>query len=121
MSPRRAALIKVKRVYEAPSEGDGFRILVDRVWPRGLSKKAAAVDVWMWDIAPSAELRKWFGHDPDKWKQFCVRYTKELDARADKVALLKARIRAHTVTLVYAAKDIAHNNAVALKQYLETH
>jgi uncharacterized protein YeaO (DUF488 family) len=114
------ASVKVKRVYEDPSEEDGFRVLVDRIWPRGLSKKVAAVDAWMWDIAPSAELRKWFGHDPEKWEQFCVRYASELDAKADKVALLEARIKAHRVTLVYGAKDVEHNNAVALKRYLET-
>jgi uncharacterized protein YeaO (DUF488 family) len=114
-------MIKLKRVYEEPSEQDGFRVLVDRIWPRGLSKKTAAIDVWMWDIAPSTELRKWFGHDPGKWEQFCVRYANELDAKADKVALLKTRNKARTVTLLYGAKDAAHNNAVALKRYIESH
>jgi len=113
-------VIKLKRVYEDPSKQDGFRVLVDRIWPRGLSKEAAAVDLWMWDLAPSTELRKWFGHDPVKWKQFCVRYANELDAKADKVVLLKARSKGRTVTLLYAAKDTTHNNAIALKRYLES-
>ena len=114
-------MIKLKRVYEGLSEQDGCRVLVDRLWPRGLSKIAAAIDVWMRDIAPSSELRKWFAHDPRRWEQFCARYANELDAKADKIALPKARSRGHTVTLLYGAKDTAHNNAVALKRYLESH
>ena len=114
-------MIKLKRVYEDPNEQDGFRVLVDRLWPRGLSKKTAAIDVWMRDIAPSSELRKWFAHDPRRWEQFCARYANELYAKVDKVALLKAHSKAQTVTLLYGAKDTAHNNAVALKRYFDSH
>lgn len=112
-------MIKVKRVYEEPEKADGVRVLVDRVWPRGLSKEAAAVDYWLREIAPSAELRKWFGHDPAKWEAFYARYVSELAAGAKDVVFLRARAKKGTVTLVYAAKDEAHNNAVALKRYLE--
>lgn len=115
------ATIKVKRVYDASTKQDGLRVLVDRVWPRGLTKQAAAVDLWLRDLAPSTELRKWFAHDPKKWGQFCARYASELDAKADMVAQLKAQSRTRRVTLLYAAKDTAHNNAVALKRYLEAH
>jgi uncharacterized protein YeaO (DUF488 family) len=115
-----ACRIKVKRIYEAPAKSDGLRVLVDRIWPRGVSKKSAAVDTWMRDIAPSTELRKWFGHDPEKWEQFCARYARELDAKGDEVSRLKAEGRTRVVTLLYGAKDTAHNNAVALKRYLET-
>jgi uncharacterized protein YeaO (DUF488 family) len=115
-----AGRIKVKRIYEAPAKGDGLRVLVDRMWPRGMTKEAAAIDTWMRDIAPSTELRKWFGHDPEKWEQFCARYARELEAKADDVARLKAQSRTHVVTLLYGAKDTVHNNAVALKRYLET-
>jgi uncharacterized protein YeaO (DUF488 family) len=115
-----AGPIKVKRIYEAPAKADGLRVLVDRMWPRGMTKEAAAIDTWMRDIAPSPELRKWFGHDPEKWEQFCARYARELEAKADDVARLKAQSRTHVVTLLYGAKDTVHNNAVALKRYLET-
>lgn len=121
MPSEELVVIKVKRIYESPARHDGFRVFVDRIWPRGLSKKVAAIDVWIWDIAPSTALRKWFGHDPGKWEQFCIRYANELDAKADKVAFLKARSEVRTVTLLYGAKDTAHNNAIALKRYLESH
>jgi uncharacterized protein YeaO (DUF488 family) len=110
--------IKIKRVYEPPAGQDGLRVLVDRMWPRGLSKKNAAVELWMRDLAPSTELRKWFAHDTKKWEQFYKRYARELDENADAVARLKALGRARKVTLLYAAKDTAHNNAVALQRYL---
>jgi uncharacterized protein YeaO (DUF488 family) len=110
----------VKRIYEAPAKADGLRARVDRMWPRGMTKEAAAIDSWMRDIAPSTELRKWFGHDPQKWEQFCARYARELDAKADEIARLRAQSRTHLVTLLYGAKDTVHNNAVALKRYLET-
>lgn len=116
-----AAMIKVKRVYEPPDRRDGLRVLVDRLWPRGLSKDAAAVDRWMKRIAPSAALRKWFAHDPAKWEAFCARYTGELDRKPGEVAALRAWARTRTVTLVYGAKDTLHNNAVALKRYLDSH
>src|SRR5689334_12503674 len=91
-----SAMIQVKRVYEKPSRKDGLRILVDRLWPRGLTKERAAVDLWLKDVAPSTELRKWFGHDPAKWKQFQVRYRKELRAKKGGLELLKQKSKEHT-------------------------
>jgi uncharacterized protein YeaO (DUF488 family) len=114
-------MIQLKRVYEQPSRRDGLRILVERLWPRGLSKQRAAVDLWLKDVAPSPELRKWFAHDPAKWKEFQERYRKELRERKDAVHLLKQNCKKGTITLVYAARDEEHNGAVALKRYLERH
>jgi uncharacterized protein YeaO (DUF488 family) len=111
--------IKIKRVYEKPDKEDGFRILVDRLWPRGLTKEKASVDLWLKDIAPSTELRKWFGHDPDKWKEFRKRYNEELKKNEEQVSLLKDQIKKGTVTLVYGAKDEEHNEALVLKEVLE--
>ncbi|MAM36929.1 MAG: DUF488 domain-containing protein [Paracoccus sp. (in: a-proteobacteria)] len=111
--------IWLKRAYEAPAPSDGQRILVDRLWPRGVSKEELHLDDWMKEIAPSDALRDWFGHDPAKWKEFQTRYAKELDKNGDAVAPLKQRLDKGRVTLVFAAKDEAHNNAVALKAYLE--
>lgn len=108
----------MKRVYEPPSRSDGQRILVDRLWPRGLSKKDAAVDEWMKDLAPSTELRRWFGHDPAKWPEFQRRYRRELRAHADLVRDLAARASRGTVTLVYGARDEEHNDAVVLARVL---
>ena len=113
------SLIQIKRAYDAPSRHDGFRILVERLWPRGLTKARVAVDLWLKDVAPSPELRKWFGHDPAKWKQFEQRYWKELHAQTEAVALIRQRIKQGTVTLVYAARDEEHNGALALKKFLE--
>jgi uncharacterized protein YeaO (DUF488 family) len=112
-------MIKVKRVYEKPSRTDGLRVLVDRLWPRGLSKERAAVKVWLKDLAPSTELRKWFGHDPEKWKQFQVRYRKELRERKEALKLLKQKSEEHTVTLLYGARDEEPNEALVLKKILE--
>ena len=112
-------MIKLKRVYEVPSPEDGLRVLVDRLWPRGLTKERAAVDVWAKDIAPSTELRKWFGHDPAKWKQFQIRYRKELHERKDTLRDLTQQTKVQPVTLVYAARDEQHNEAVVLKNFLE--
>lgn len=112
--------IRVKRVYEPHDKQDGFRVLVDRIWPRGLSRNAAALDQWMKEIAPSAKLRKWFRHDSAKWERFCARYAGELDQKPEKLAFLRTCIAKGTVTLVYAAKDNVYNNAVALKRYLES-
>jgi uncharacterized protein YeaO (DUF488 family) len=111
-------MIKLKRVYEEPLPNDGLRILVDRLWPRGLTKERAAVDLWLKDVAPSTELRKWFGHDPAKWKQFQVRYRKELQEKKDALRLLKQKSTGHTVTLVYGARDEEHNEALVLKKIL---
>ena len=113
------ATIHLKRAYEAPSEKDGLRILVERLWPRGLSKEKAAVDLWLKDVAPSPELRRWFGHDPARWGAFQERYHAELDANPDAVEGLRRKIREGPVTFIYAARDEEHNGALALKNYLE--
>ncbi len=111
-------MLKIKRVYEAPADDDGLRVLVDRLWPRGLSKESARVDLWLKEIAPSDALRKWFAHDPVKWPEFQQRYASELEAHAEALADLRARARRGAITLLYAAKDAAHNNAVVLKACL---
>ena len=111
--------LKIKRVYEHPDAQDGTRILVDRLWPRGLTKAKASVDVWMKDVAPSTTLRKWFGHDPDKWAEFKTRYRAELRANKEQVARLKAEMGKRRVTLVYGAKDEEHNEALVLQEYLK--
>lgn len=113
-----ATTLRIKRVYEAPGKGDGFRVLVDRLWPRGVSKDQARVDLWLKEIAPSDALRKWFGHDPDKWDAFKRRYFKELDGKAEPVRTLRGQAAKGTVTLLYGAKEERFNNAVALKEYL---
>jgi len=112
-------MIQLRRAYEPAEPGDGFRVLVDRIWPRGLKKEQAAIDLWLKEVAPSSELRKWFGHDPAKWDEFRKRYAKELDRNPDAVRLLEGKIRRGTLTLVFAAKDAEHSNAAALKEYLE--
>jgi uncharacterized protein YeaO (DUF488 family) len=114
-------MIGVKRIYDPPSDGDGVRVLVDRVWPRGVKKEDARLDAWEKDVAPSTELRKWFGHDPAKWDQFRARYHRELDANPDAVARLRAALGRGKATLLYGAKDEQHNNAVALVEYLRRH
>jgi uncharacterized protein YeaO (DUF488 family) len=111
-------MFKLKRVYEPPSPDDGARILVDRLWPRGLTKEKAALDLWMKEISPSTELRKWFDHDPDKWAGFQARYREELKARPELVDELRQKARQGTVTLLYAARNEAQNEAVALKAFL---
>ncbi|MBI5428456.1 MAG: DUF488 domain-containing protein [Nitrospinae bacterium] len=109
----------IKRIYDQPAKDDGFRILVDRLWPRGLSKEQARVDLWLKDIAPSDSLRKWFARDPEKWQEFKVRYYRELADKQDLTAAILEKARGNAVTLLYAAKDERFNNAVALKEYLE--
>jgi len=114
-------MLKLKRVYDDPSPDDGDRILVDRLWPRGLKKEEAHLEDWLKDLAPSDELRHWFSHDPQRWEEFQQRYIEELedpDKKSPLEALLE-RARQGTVTLVFAAKDEQRNNAVVLKQYLE--
>ena len=111
-------VIKLKRAYEAPALEDGFRILVDRLWPRGMSRTSARIDLWLKEIAPSAALRKWFGHDPARWARFRDVYFDELDKNRDAVEQLLEQARRGTVTLVYGAKNEEYNNAVALKAYL---
>ena len=108
----------MKRAYDEPKPSDGLRVLVDRLWPRRLARATAAIDLWLKEIAPSAELRKWFAHDARKWKEFCRRYAEELDAKPQPIAALRGAIRRGTVTLLFAAKDKERNNAVALQQYL---
>jgi uncharacterized protein YeaO (DUF488 family) len=112
-------MVRVKRAYDASATSDGRRVLVDRVWPRGLSKDELRLDEWIKGIAPSTALRQWFGHDPAKWEVFKRRYFKELDRKTAKVQQLSERARTSTVTLVYGAKDEHHNNAVALEEYIE--
>lgn len=108
----------IKRVYDAPSKGDGMRILIDRLWPRGLSKEKAKIDVWMKEIAPSTQLRKWFGHEPEKWDEFRKRYLEELKENKKEVEQLIALTKKGTVTLVFGAKDTEHNDAVVLYELL---
>jgi len=117
----RSPAIKTKRVYESPSPDDGFRILIDRLWPRGLSKEAANVDLWLKDLAPSTALRTWFKHDPARWQEFQERYAKELDQHSDAINELLAYAQQGPVTLLYAAQNPDYNNAVALKAYVSRH
>lgn len=116
-----AVNILLKRAYELPESHDGFRILVDRLWPRGVSKISARIDLWHKEIAPSSPLRKWFGHDPAKWAEFRSRYFQELQGNPDAVARLAEHVRHGVVTLVYGAKDRTHSHAVVLKEYMEGH
>ena len=113
--------LQIKRAYDPPSAADGTRILVDRLWPRGLSKEKLKLDAWMKDLAPSNELRKEFHHDASKWQEFQRRYFKELSQQPELVAELRKKARRSKVTLVYGAQDEIHNNAAALKHYLESH
>lgn len=110
--------VKLKRVYETPEKSDGVRILVDRLWPRGMTKEKAALDLWLKEIAPSHELRKWFNHDPEKWTGFQEKYRKELAGNPDPVATLKAELKKGTVTLLYGARDEEHNEAAVLKDWI---
>jgi uncharacterized protein YeaO (DUF488 family) len=121
MLPIRAAHVCLKRAYEPPERKDGRRILVDRLWPRGVSKVEAGIDEWMKELAPSTDLRKWFGHDPDRWDEFRRRYAKEINAHADLLAHLRDLARRGTVTLVYSARDTLHNDAVVLREVLLGH
>ena len=112
-------MFKIKRVYENPEKEDQYRILVDRLWPRGLSKDKVKLDLWMKDIAPSNDLRKWYGHDVDKWPEFKDKYLSELKEKNELIKELKSLEKYHkTVTLLYAAKDEEHNNAVVLLELL---
>jgi uncharacterized protein YeaO (DUF488 family) len=110
--------LKIKRVYEPSDKNDGTRVLVDRLWPRGMTKAKAGVDIWLKELAPSAELRKWFGHDPDKWTEFKKRYRAELEMNDEQVARLREEIKKGPVTLLYGAKDEEHNDAVVLMEFL---
>lgn len=119
MTTKHNLTIAVKRAYEPAAAGDGCRVLVDRIWPRGVSKEDAAVDAWVKEVGPSTALRKWFGHEPAKWPEFKRRYFAELAERAAEVDAVLAACDGPRLTLVFGAKDEAHNNAVALKEYLE--
>lgn len=111
--------IRLKRAYQSPEPADGFRILVDRLWPRGVSKDSARVDLWLKDVAPSTALRQWFGHEASKWVEFRHRYFLELRDHPEAIEQLAKHVSRGTVTFVYGAKDEEHNDAVALKEYLE--
>ena len=112
-------MLKLKRAYDPVSRDDGTRFLVERLWPRGLSKAKLRVDAWLKDVGPTTALRKWFGHDPEKWPQFRARYFRELDSRPESWRPILSAARRRRVTLVYSSHDEDHNNAVALKEYLQ--
>lgn len=112
------AVIQVKRVYDAPAETDGRRILVERLWPRGVKKEALAADAWLKEVAPSTELRKWFGHQVERWGPFCRKYRDELDANPQAWNPLLETGRRGALTLLYSARDTTHNGAVVLRDYL---
>ena len=113
-----AANMRLKRAYEPAVRGDGVRILIDRLWPRGVTKKAAAIDEWFKDIAPSTALRQWFGHDPMRWQEFRRRYADEVQQNPVQLARLRALARQRPITLVFSAHDTAHNDAVVLRSLL---
>lgn len=116
--PPRSQPIQVKRAYDPPSHDDGVRVLVDRLWPRGLSKAKASIDLWVKEVAPSKTLRRWFNHDPEKWSEFRRRYAAELDEKRAAVAALLGAVKRGRVTLLFGSEDPDHNNAVALQSYL---
>ncbi len=111
--------ISIKRIYDAPSSDDGFRVLVDQLWPRGLKKEDARIDCWVKEIAPTTELRKWYSHDPEKWTEFKRRYFEELDEHSDIVTELITKIKEGKVTFLFSSKELRLNNAQALKEYIE--
>jgi len=110
--------VRLKRAYEQPTEADGIRILIDRLWPRGVTKAAAAIDFWARDVAPSTALRKWFGHDPDRWEEFRSRYTAEIHEHPEALRNLRDQARQGPITLIYSAHDETHNDAVVLRDIL---
>lgn len=112
-------MIKIKRVYEKAEKTDGVRILVDRLWPRGLTKQKAKADLWLKDLGPSTELRKWFGHDPKRWAGFRVKYRRELKAKEDLLAVIRGKAKRGTVTLLFGARDVEHNEALLIKEALK--
>jgi uncharacterized protein YeaO (DUF488 family) len=116
---KRKATIRLKREYEKASSDDGLRILVERLWPRGVSKEKAAIDLWLREIAPSPELRKWYGHDPAKWDEFRRRYRAELDQKGDLIDELKETLKKGPATFVFAARDEEHNSALVLRDHLK--
>lgn len=112
-------MIRIKRAYEKPAKSDGYRVLVDRLWPRGVSKEEAAIDEWVRELSPSNELRRWYGHAPAKWKEFQTRYARELEGKEALLDELRRRARRGAVTLVFSSKEERLNNAAALKTLLE--
>jgi uncharacterized protein YeaO (DUF488 family) len=112
-------MVKIKRIYDPVSPDDGKRVLIDRLWPRGVKKKDAKIDEWLKDIAPSNKLRKWFAHDPRKWEEFKMRYKKELKDKVEIIERLKKEVKQKNVTFLYSARDEEHNNAVALIETLK--
>jgi uncharacterized protein YeaO (DUF488 family) len=110
--------VRLKRAYESPARSDGYRVLIDRIWPRGVSKEQAHLDEWARELAPSSELRRWFGHDPARFAEFRRRYLDELKAQKEKLRELRRRAREETLTLVYGARDTEHNDAVVLAELL---
>lgn len=115
-----ASHIRIKRAYDPPADDDGVRVLVDRLWPRGIKKENLALDQWVKELAPSTRLRQWFGHDPARWQEFCQRYAAELPPHTALLDTLRILARKGTLTLVYSAHDETHNNAVALREFLLT-
>ncbi|MBZ9799060.1 DUF488 domain-containing protein [Mesorhizobium sp. ES1-4] len=113
--------VKLKRAYESPAADDGTRVLIDRLWPRGVKKTDAAIDCWIKELAPSTELRKWFGHDPARWQEFRRRYAAEIHERRDDLDRLRDLMRQGAVTLVYSAHDETHNDAIVLREVLLRH
>ncbi|OPY82036.1 MAG: hypothetical protein A4E65_00964 [Syntrophorhabdus sp. PtaU1.Bin153] len=114
-------MVNIRRIYDSPtpSSGDGKRVLVDRLWPRGLRKDEVVIDKWMKDVSPSSQLRKWFGHDPARWEIFKERYRQELGDKKELLDELRIYARHHTLTLLYSAKDTEHNNAVVIKEMID--
>lgn len=112
-------MLKLKRVYDPPSRDDGKRILVDRLWPRGIKRGDAKIDEWLKDIAPSNELRRWFSHEPSKWQEFKAKYREELKGKTELIERIQKEAKKGTVTLLFAARDAEHNNAVVLKEVIE--
>lgn len=118
MRIKRKRMIQIKRIYDKPDKNDGRRILVDRLWPRGIKKENARIDLWLKDIAPSDELRKWFSHDPVKWPEFRTRYKEELKNKPELLKQLREESKKEDITLLFSAKDTEHNNAAVLKEVL---
>ncbi|HHT0594093.1 TPA: DUF488 domain-containing protein [Legionella anisa] len=110
--------IKIKRIYETPDSSDGYRILVDRLWPRGVKNETAAIDLWLKEVSPSNALRQWFNREPDKWQEFQKRYAQELTEKQELFATITTHTENQTVTLLYSAKDAKHNNAQALLEFI---
>lgn len=111
--------IRLKRIYDDISDDDGFRILVDRLWPRGVRKSKAAIDLWVKEIAPTTELRKWFDHDPEKWDDFKELYEKELEAKKEQIIKMLGQVPDNRLTLIYSARDRNHNQTVVLKEFIQ--